>query len=175
VDLFPRTHSRPQFCRILTDFQLFFTRRFFSRFEVKPLLKIPPHLAYVATLPCETLMSENKRLRLHRLTPMDATGETLHVLAAVLGEPELACSQLSPDENYPPITPNNAGNRSNRLQRFRPHRMHSINAAHCCRRSGVVCVCLCHRCKNVFLMFLTFFIFQTFFILKNVGKVQRGK
>jgi len=28
--------------------------------------------------------------------------------------------------------------------------------------------------KNVF-TFLTFFIFQTFFILKNVGKVQSGK
>ena len=37
------------------------------------------------------------------------------------------------------------------------------------------------RCKNVFfilvmfLRFLTFFIFQTFFILKNVGKVQSSK
>jgi len=41
-----------------------------------------------------------------------------------------------------------------------------------------------HRCKNVFKLFLFwtrfyvfygFFIFQTFFILKNVGKVQSGK
>jgi len=28
---------------------------------VKYLLKIPPHLICVATLPCETLMSENER------------------------------------------------------------------------------------------------------------------
>jgi len=29
---------------------------------VKWILKIPPHLAYVATLPCETLMSANQAL-----------------------------------------------------------------------------------------------------------------
>ena len=33
------------------------TGRFFSKFAVKWISKIPPHLAYVATLPCETLMS----------------------------------------------------------------------------------------------------------------------
>ena len=33
-----------------------FTGRFFDKFVVKWILKIPPHLAYVATLPCETLM-----------------------------------------------------------------------------------------------------------------------
>jgi len=36
-----------------------------------------------------------------------------------------------------------------------------------------------HRCKKRFLRFfkilVTFFIFQTFFILKNVGKIQSGK
>jgi len=32
-----------------------FTGRFLSKFAVKWILKIPPHLAYVATLPCETL------------------------------------------------------------------------------------------------------------------------
>jgi len=32
------------------------TRRFLCEFVVKWILKIPPHLAYVATLPCETLM-----------------------------------------------------------------------------------------------------------------------
>jgi len=36
-----------------------------DKFAVKELLKIPPNLAYVATLPCETLMSENKRLTMH--------------------------------------------------------------------------------------------------------------
>jgi len=41
------------------------TRSFLSKFSVKSLLKIPPCLAYVATLPCETLMSENKRLTIN--------------------------------------------------------------------------------------------------------------
>ena len=35
----------------------FFTGRFLGKFAVKRILKIPPHLVYVATLPCETLMS----------------------------------------------------------------------------------------------------------------------
>jgi len=34
-----------------------FTRRLLGKFAVEWILKIPPHLAYVATLPCETLMS----------------------------------------------------------------------------------------------------------------------
>jgi len=33
------------------------TGRFLGKFAVKWISKIPPHLAYVATLPCETLMS----------------------------------------------------------------------------------------------------------------------
>ena len=47
---------------ISTDFQNFVNSRFLGKFAVKWLLKIPPNLAYVATLPCETLMSENKQL-----------------------------------------------------------------------------------------------------------------
>jgi len=39
----------------VTDLEIFFTARFFSKFAVKWILNIP--LAYVATLPCETLMS----------------------------------------------------------------------------------------------------------------------
>ena len=35
----------------------FFTETFLGKFLVKWILKIPPHPAYVATLPCETLMS----------------------------------------------------------------------------------------------------------------------
>jgi len=35
----------------------FFTGRFVAKFAVKWILKIPSHLAYVATLPSETLMS----------------------------------------------------------------------------------------------------------------------
>jgi len=43
----------------------FFTERFLGKFAVKWLLKIPRHLAYVATLLFETLMSENKRLTIN--------------------------------------------------------------------------------------------------------------
>jgi len=35
----------------------FFAGRFLGKFVIKWILKIPPPLAYVATLPCETLMS----------------------------------------------------------------------------------------------------------------------
>jgi len=55
------TNSWPQFCQILTNFQILFTGRFLGKFAAKWLLKIPPHLAYIATLLCETLKSENKR------------------------------------------------------------------------------------------------------------------
>jgi len=38
------------------------TGRFPSKFAVKWILKIPPHLACVATLPCETLMSAKQTI-----------------------------------------------------------------------------------------------------------------
>ena len=41
----------------LNRFNIFFTERFLGNCIVKRILKIPPHLAYVATLPRETLMS----------------------------------------------------------------------------------------------------------------------
>jgi len=41
----------------LNRFKFFFTGRFLGEFAVKRLLKVPLHLGYVATLPCETLMS----------------------------------------------------------------------------------------------------------------------
>jgi len=51
----------------LNRFTNFFTGTFLSKFAVKWILNIPPHLAHVATLPCETLMSAkqaiNDRLR----------------------------------------------------------------------------------------------------------------
>ena len=43
-----------------TDF--FSTGRFLSKFAVKRILNIPPRLAYVATLPCETLMSTKQAI-----------------------------------------------------------------------------------------------------------------
>jgi len=46
----------------LNRFQLFFTARFRSKFAVKWTLKIPSHLAYVVTLPCETLMSAKQAI-----------------------------------------------------------------------------------------------------------------
>jgi len=51
-----------KFCQILTDLENFLTGKFLGKFAVKCLLKIPPHLAYVATLPCETLMSAKQAI-----------------------------------------------------------------------------------------------------------------
>ena len=50
---------------ILSNFNRFkknFSGRFFGKFAVKWILRIPPHLAYVATLPCETLMSQKQAI-----------------------------------------------------------------------------------------------------------------
>jgi len=46
----------------LNGFTIFFTGRFFGKFAVKWILQIPSHLAYVARLPCETLMSEKQAI-----------------------------------------------------------------------------------------------------------------
>ena len=46
----------------LNRFTIFFTERFRGKFAVKMHIKIPPHLAYVATLPCETLMSAKEAI-----------------------------------------------------------------------------------------------------------------
>ena len=42
---------------ILNRFEKKFTKKFLGKFVVKWTLKLPPHLAHVATLPCETLVS----------------------------------------------------------------------------------------------------------------------
>jgi len=47
----------------LNRFTIFFTGRFLDKFADIYALKIPPHLAYVATLPCETLMSIKQALK----------------------------------------------------------------------------------------------------------------
>ena len=46
-------------------FTNFFSGRFLRKFAVNWLLQTALLLAYVATLPCETLMSENKRLTIN--------------------------------------------------------------------------------------------------------------
>jgi len=46
----------------LNRFKYVCTGRFPGKFAVKCLLKIPPHLAYVATIHCETLMSAKRAL-----------------------------------------------------------------------------------------------------------------
>ena len=56
------TDSGPQFCQILTELQFFSLSRFLGKFTVKCILKIPPHVAYVATLPCETLISAKQAI-----------------------------------------------------------------------------------------------------------------
>jgi len=52
-------------CEILTDYQKFYTAKVAGKFAVKWLLKIPPRLAYIATQPNSTLMSENRRLSIN--------------------------------------------------------------------------------------------------------------
>jgi len=47
---------------ILNRFKNFFTGRFFGKFAVKRISKIPPRLAYVATLLCESLMSAEQAI-----------------------------------------------------------------------------------------------------------------
>ena len=47
---------------ILKRFKKFFTVRFLGKLAVKWISKLPPHLAYVATLPCETLMSPKQAI-----------------------------------------------------------------------------------------------------------------
>ena len=42
--------------------KFFFNIRFLNKFEVKCILKTLSHLAYVATLPCETLMSAKQAI-----------------------------------------------------------------------------------------------------------------
>jgi len=42
--------------------KFFFAGRFLGKFAVKQVPKIPSHLAYVATLPCETLVSAKQAI-----------------------------------------------------------------------------------------------------------------
>jgi len=42
--------------------KIFFTGKFLGKLVVKWILQIPPHLAYVATLPCKTLMSAKRAI-----------------------------------------------------------------------------------------------------------------
>jgi len=46
----------------LNRFTFFFSGRFFGKFAVKWILKLSPHLASVATLPCETSMSAKQAI-----------------------------------------------------------------------------------------------------------------
>jgi len=68
LSYFPTTSARRQFVGALSvsNFfpvaQFFFTGRFLSKFAVICILNIPSHLAYVATLPCETLMSPKQAI-----------------------------------------------------------------------------------------------------------------
>ena len=50
---------------MLTDFKIFFTDRFTSKYATKSSLTIPPHLKSFAELPCETSVSENSENVMH--------------------------------------------------------------------------------------------------------------
>jgi len=68
---------------ILSNEMIFkkFTERVLGKFVLKWILKIPPHLAYVATLLCETLMSAkqavNDKLPVDPLDPRACDSSTL--------------------------------------------------------------------------------------------------
>ena len=47
---------------IFNRFKKFFAGRFPGKFAVKWISKIPPHLAYIATLPCETSISAKQAI-----------------------------------------------------------------------------------------------------------------
>jgi len=47
---------------MLNRFKNFFTGRFLGNLAIKWTSKIPPPLSYVATLPCETLMSAKQAI-----------------------------------------------------------------------------------------------------------------
>ena len=56
----PQTHNI--ILSNLNRFQKFFYWRFLGKFAVKWILKVPLHLAYVATLPRKTLMSAKQEI-----------------------------------------------------------------------------------------------------------------
>jgi len=61
----PKKRGHRHMTIILSNLNRFlkkFTGRFLGKFAVKYVLKIPPNLAYVATLPCETLMSAKQAI-----------------------------------------------------------------------------------------------------------------
>jgi len=57
----PQTHDHNS-VKSSPIYKFFFTGRFLGKFAVKRVLKILPHLAYVATLPCETLVSAKQAI-----------------------------------------------------------------------------------------------------------------
>jgi len=60
----PKKWSHRLMTIILSNFNQLkiFTGRFLGKFIFKWIVKIPPHLAYVATLPCETSMSSKQSI-----------------------------------------------------------------------------------------------------------------
>ena len=61
----PKTGPQTHDSRLLSNvnrFSIFLSGRFLGKFAVKCILKNPPHLASVATLPCETLMSAKQAI-----------------------------------------------------------------------------------------------------------------
>ena len=59
----PQTYDRNSVKINFNRFTFFFTGRFIGKFVVKWILKIPPHLAYVTTLPYKTLISAKQKIR----------------------------------------------------------------------------------------------------------------
>ena len=70
----------------LNRFKKIVTGKFLGKFVVKWILKLPLSLAYVATLPCETLMSAKQAIndKLHKLHGHAAVSYTHLTLPTIL-------------------------------------------------------------------------------------------
>jgi len=66
---------------ILNRFKKNFTGRFLGKFAHKRVSKMPQHLAYVSTLPCETLMSAKEAINDKLATNFTTLPCTLSLMA----------------------------------------------------------------------------------------------
>jgi len=74
--------------QILTDFQNYFTVSIRRKFVIRLLLKIPPHLKCVATLPCEMSVSkatiENKTTSVTTHFKKLTTGNNVFIVSVIV-------------------------------------------------------------------------------------------
>jgi len=72
--------------QILTDFLNYFTVRIRRKFVIILSLKIPPHLKYVATLPCENILKatiENETISATTHFKKLTTGNNMFIVSVI--------------------------------------------------------------------------------------------